>query len=231
MIQKIKSTDRYHSRHGWLSTYHLFSFADYYDEGNMNFGVLRVFNDDTIDGNSGFGEHGHRDMEIVTVVLEGELTHTDSMGNSGRIKSSEVQYMSAGTGVIHSEYNNKNEPVHLYQLWLLPTSKNLLPDYNQKDFSEIKGTGIKLLATNRDNVEAIKIKSDASIYKISIEEGKEEIYQLTSGRGLFLYVEEGSIQINDIIFGVGDQARITNEEKITMRSDNSMKGILIDVLM
>ncbi len=116
MIKKISAHNRFRAQHEWLSTYHLFSFADYYDPENMNFGALRVFNDDTIDGNSGFGPHGHRDMEIVTIVLNGELTHKDSMGNIGTIKAGEVQYMSAGTGVTHTEMNTKDESVHLYQI-------------------------------------------------------------------------------------------------------------------
>ncbi len=230
MIQKISAIDRYHSVHDWLSTYHLFSFADYYDPDNMNFGVLRVFNDDTIDARSGFGEHGHRDMEIVTIMLEGELTHTDSMGNSGTIKKGEVQYMSAGTGVMHSEVNGADSTVHLYQLWFLPKKKNLSPAYAQQDFSHLmKSNEFALLASGEKKEGRILIQTDASIYRLALEQGKEISYTLTQGRGLHVYIEKGSLQIENILYEAGDQARIVEEDVVRMYAQETTTCLVIDV--
>ena len=134
MITKISSSSRHHADHGWLSTYFLFSFAEYYDPQNLEFGNLRVFNDDTIAPHSGFSEHDHDNMEIVTIVHEGTLTHRDSMGSVGAISAGEVQYMSAGTGVTHAEMNDGGVPVHLFQIWLYPNEKNAAPRYEQKRF-------------------------------------------------------------------------------------------------
>lgn len=230
MIQKIPASDRYHSVHNWLSTYHLFSFADYYDPDNMNFGVLRVFNDDTIDAHSGFGEHGHRDMEIITIVIEGELTHTDSMGNSCTIKKGEVQYMSAGTGVMHSEVNGTDSPVHLYQLWFLPSKKNLAPVYAQRDFSgNMKSNELVLLASCKETGGSILIQTDASIFSLVLEQGKEVMYDLSQGRGLYVYIEKGILQTGEYTYEQGDQARIIGEDIIRMYAQETIQGILIDV--
>lgn len=230
MIQKILASDRYLASHDWLSTYHLFSFADYFDPKNMNFGVLRVFNDDTIDAHSGFGEHGHRDMEIITIVLEGELTHTDSMGNSGSIKSGEVQYMSAGTGVMHSEVNQGGDKVHLYQIWIMPKEKNLKPNYGQKDFSSRVEKNILVPVASGDmHDSALTIQADATIYLGELEAGKELTHHLKKGRGLFIYITEGSLVVNGTHLVVGDQARITEEETVQIVSENDAKIIALDV--
>lgn len=230
MIQKISAIDRYHSVHDWLSTYHLFSFADYYDPDNMNFGVLRVFNDDTIDARSGFGEHGHRDMEIVTIVLEGELTHTDSMGNSGTIKKGEVQYMSAGTGVVHSEVNSTDSPAHLYQLWFLPNKKNLTPAYSQQDFShDMKSNELVLLASDKETEGSIFIQADASIYSLVLEQGKEVVCPLLPERGLYVYIEKGLLQIGTIVYERGDQVRVTEEDSVRMYAQETTECLVIDV--
>jgi quercetin 2,3-dioxygenase len=135
VITVIQKEDRYEAKHGWLKSYHLFSFADYYDPRNINFGKLRVFNDDYISSENGFGAHSHRDMEIVTIMLSGELTHTDTMGNKKKIREGEVQYMSAGSGVVHSEINESKKETHLYQLWFEPKVRGLTPSYDQKNFS------------------------------------------------------------------------------------------------
>ncbi len=232
MTQKIPAHDRYLASHSWLSTYHLFSFADYFDPDNMNFGALRVFNDDTIDGRSGFGQHGHRDMEIVTIVLSGELTHTDSMGNSGVIKAGEVQYMSAGIGVMHSEVNNGDEQVHLYQIWIMPKSKNLQPSYGQKDFTGIKEKNILVpVVSDKQIGQAIQIQADATIYLSELEASKKIAYELQSGRGLFVYVTEGAIIINAAEFAAGDQARIVDEKEIQMIGKMDAKFVAIDVVV
>lgn len=230
MIQKIHASHRHLATHSWLSTYHLFSFADYFDPENMNFGALRVFNDDTIDAHNGFGQHGHRDMEIVTIVLTGELTHTDSIGNSGIIKTGEVQYMSAGTGVMHSEVNNSDEQVHLYQIWIQPKKKHLIPNYGQKDFSkDFKKNTLVPVVSDKVVGDAIQIQADATIYLCELENGKEIDYTLDNNRGLFIYIQTGSIIINGEEFAVGDQARITGEKALKIKGKIATKFIAIDV--
>lgn len=232
MIKKILSKDRYHAHHDWLSTYHLFSFADYYDPQNMNFGALRVFNDDTIDGESGFGAHSHRDMEIVTIMLEGELTHQDNMGNTKSMKKGEVQYMSAGTGVTHAEMNNAKEQIHLYQIWLMPKMRNLEPTYDQKDFSQMEEKNILVpVASDKDLSGAILMEADATIYKAELEKGKEINYTQESGRGVFIYVTEGTLEINGETFEKEDQARIENEKSLSLLTKEGSKFVLIDVIL
>ncbi len=231
MIKKILSKDRYHAQHDWLSTYHLFSFADYYDPSNMNFGALRVFNDDTIDGESGFGAHSHRDMEIVTIMLDGELTHQDNMGNTKTMKKGEVQYMSAGTGVTHAEMNNAKEQIHLYQIWLMPKMRNLEPAYDQKDFSQMEKNILVPVASDKDLDRAILIEADAIIYKAELNKEKEIEHAVENGRGVFVYVTEGTLEINGETFEKGDQARIENEKSLSLSAKEGSKFVLIDVIL
>ena len=232
MITKISSENRYHSKHEWLSTFHLFSFADYYDSTNMNFGVLRVFNDDTIDRKSGFPTHGHKNMEIITIILEGELTHKDTMGNTEVIKKGEVQYMSAGTGVMHSEFNNSKEKIHLYQIWLTPIKNNLSPKYTQKDFSNnIKSNSLTPVVSNSKLENSITIQADATRYLGDFEAGKIITHQQKIGYGIFIYVTKGSVNINEVLFKQGDQARIVDENSITIISLEETKYIIIDTAL
>ncbi len=232
MIKKIKSSERYNAKHGWLSSYHLFSFADYYDPNNMNFGALRVFNDDTIDGESGFGAHSHRDMEIVTIMLEGELTHQDDIGNTKVMKQGEVQYMSAGTGVTHSEMNMSKEKTHLYQLWIMPRVRNLSPDYDQKTFDGVEGMNTLIpVASNVEKNGVIVIQADATIYKAQLESGKAIDYYPAQGRGVFIYITEGVLTINEIEFAKEDQARIEDEEKLTIIAKETSAFVMVDVIL
>lgn len=234
MITKIEAKNRYFATHGWLSSYHLFSFAEYYDPSNMNFGVLRVFNDDTIDEENGFEAHPHRDMEIVTIVLEGELSHQDNMGNSATIRKGEVQYMSAGTGVVHAEMNQSQESTHLYQLWLLPKKNGLTPTYGQKDFSEMEKNVLVPVASGREEENrdgAIEIQSDATIYKATLEKEKTITYTPEKGRGVFIYITKGTLEINDTVFTMGDQARIEGEESLTIFAQEETELVLLDVVM
>ncbi|MFA5936116.1 MAG: pirin family protein [Patescibacteria group bacterium] len=230
MLTKIEAVKRFHFKEGWLNTYHLFSFADYFDPENLQFGTLRVFNDDTIDAYSGFGDHGHSDMEIVTIIHEGELTHRDSMGNKETINAGEVQRMTAGTGVVHAEKNLADQPVHLYQIWFLPEAENLAPGYEQKDFSYLVEKNIlTMVASQHPSGEAIKLQADATIYLSELEEGKTVEHHTTKDRGVFVYVREGDVDINGVAFSAGDQARITDEETLTMIATKNVKMILIDV--
>lgn len=232
MVVHIPSEERYHAFHSWLSSYHLFSFADYYDPNNMNFGVLRVFNDDKIDGKSGFGAHPHKDMEIVTIMLEGELTHEDSMGNVRTMKKGEVQYMSAGTGVIHSEMNNRKEQIHLYQIWLLPKSRGLVPAYDQKDFSlDMRKNELVPVVSDVQVGGAIIIQAEATIYLAEFEKGKSTTHSLQKGRGVFMYITEGAFSVNGVVCSTGDQMRIVDEEKIEIVANENTKFIMINVLI
>ncbi len=231
MIRKINATQRFKAEHGWLKSYHLFSFSSYQERGNMNFGTLRVFNDDYIDGNSGFGAHSHDNMEIVTIVHKGTLTHQDSMGNSGNIKSGEVQYMSAGTGVTHAELNQADESIHLYQIWIFPDKQNLQPQYAQQDFSAFPVNTLVAIASGQNKPGAIKISADATIYKANIEPEQTIHHNLTPDRGLFIYIKEGSVEINGIKFDKEDQARITDETDILIKSLSSTELIAIEVPM
>ncbi len=232
MIKKIFAHTRFHAQHEWLSTYHLFSFADYYDPENMNFGPLRVFNDDTIDGNSGFGPHGHRDMEIVTVVLQGELTHKDSMGNVGVIKAGEVQYMSAGTGITHAEMNAKDESVHLYQIWIAPNEKGLQPLYAQKDFSAISNKNILLpVISDVPSDGTLHIRSAATIYTSLLEISQSVKYSMSENQGVFMYVTSGELLVNDVICQAGDQLRIEGEDSLVITANETAQFVLIQVAL
>jgi redox-sensitive bicupin YhaK (pirin superfamily) len=196
----------------------------------MNFGVLRVFNDDYIDGENGFGAHSHRDMEIVTIMLDGELTHADSMGNTETMKSGEVQYMSAGSGVTHSEVNNGKSTTHLYQIWLTPKEKSLKPAYNQKDFSINMQKNILIpVASDLEKEGCINIKVDSTIYMAQFESDNSLDYKIENNRGVFVYITSGSVEIGDTLFSTGDQARIENEENIKIVAKENTEFVLIDV--
>lgn len=230
MITKIEANKRHLAFHGWLKSFQLFSFADYYDPENMNFGSLRVFNDDWIDAQAGFGDHSHENMEIVTIVLEGEITHKDSMGNNKVIKVGEVQRMSAGTLVVHSELNLTDKPLHLYQIWIVPREQDLKPTYEQKDFSGISNKNILLpVAAGAPVGEALLINTDATIFTSDLEKGNVIEHRLEHGRGAFLYLREGALVINGIEYNSFDQARIIDEEKLKITAMANTKFVLIDV--
>src|SRR6201998_3774380 len=188
MIQIRKSEERGHANHGWLNTRFTFSFADYYDTKNVHFRTLRVMNDDRIAGGGGFGKHPHRDMEIVTYVLEGALEHRDSMGNGAGIRPGDVQYMSAGTGVAHSEFNaSKTEPVHLYQIWMFPEKMGLKPAYDQKNFSEAEKRGkLRLLASPDGRGGSVKIRQDNELYATVLGAGDSVKHALNPERHAYV---------------------------------------------
>jgi redox-sensitive bicupin YhaK (pirin superfamily) len=231
MIRKVLANARYKAEHDWLTTYHLFSFAMYFDRGNMNFGALRVFNDDYIDGENGFGAHQHDNMEIVTIVHEGQLTHQDSMGNTGIIRKGEVQYMSAGTGVTHAEVNQEKELIHLYQIWIMPDEQNLQPQYAQKNFSNITSNILVPVASGQKLPGAIPIRTNSTIYLCKLDAGHTINHQLEHDRGLFIYIKEGSLEINGTKFEKEDQARIMNEDIILIKTKSNTELVAIDVPM
>lgn len=229
MITRIEAKRRYRQRYEWLDTYYLFSFANYFDPSNLEFGTLRVFNDDRINAYSGFDEHSHDNMEIVTIMLDGRLTHRDSLGNVETIKAGEIQRMSAGTGVVHAEKNLDDEPVHLYQLWFYPEREGLVPNYAQADFSYIEPNKFVPIVSSQSMEGALSMSADATIYRADLEVAKSLSYTLPSGRGVFIYVEAGELMINDQLFQVGDQARIVSEPNLTFKTERGAKFVCIDV--
>ncbi|MBI3649454.1 MAG: pirin family protein [Acidobacteria bacterium] len=231
MIQTIKASDRFHADNGWLSTYWLFSFDYYYDPHNVAFGALRVFNDDVIQAESGFGMHGHKDMEIVTYVLDGALTHKDSTGGEGQIAAGEVQRMTAGSGIRHSEYNqSKDTPVHLMQMWVLPNQTGLQPSYEQQRFTNEDRTGVLLpIASGQGIGKALTIHQDVTFYVARIRPQDKLSHQLGAKRRAFLYVIDGAITVNDERFSKGDQGRITATAQLDFQADQQSEIILIDL--
>lgn len=225
MIKKILAADRHYNDFGSLKTYWLFSFSDYVDRENMEFGMLRVFNDDIIMPGKGFPEHPHDTMEIVTIVHEGTLTHEDSMGNKATISKGEVQRMSAGKGVLHSEFNRHETPVHLYQLWFYP-NESTNADYEQK---EIKPQLSKqTILASPDGSRGVKIFADAIISTIELDTTDVFSLRLAVGWGCLLYIMEGSMTIKGEVYKKGDQARITDEKDLELITDSSVKAFVVE---
>jgi quercetin 2,3-dioxygenase len=225
MITIRPAQERGHANHGWLDTYHTFSFADYHDPKNVHFRSLRVINEDRVAPGYGFGTHPHNDMEIITYVLQGALAHKDSMGTGSTIVPGEVQRMSAGTGVLHSEFNHsKDEEVHLYQVWILPEKKAIEPSYEQKFFSdEEKLNQLRVIASPTAENGAVKIHQDARLLAGLLEDGKSVTHALAKGRGAWIQVATGSVTLNGKALKAGDGAAITDEEKITLTGNANGK--------
>jgi redox-sensitive bicupin YhaK (pirin superfamily) len=216
MISIRRAADRGHFDHGWLNTYHTFSFADYHDPAHMGFRSLRVLNDDRVAPGQGFGEHRHRDMEIVSYVLEGALAHRDNMGNSGVIRPGDVQRMSAGTGVQHSEFNgSKSEPVHFLQIWILPETPGAPPGYEQKTFPpETRRSNLRLVGSRDGRDGSLTVRQDVAIYASVLEAGEEVRHALAPGRHAWLQVAEGELELNGNRLGEGDGAAVTDEDEL-----------------
>ncbi|QQS46335.1 MAG: pirin family protein [Acidobacteriota bacterium] len=230
-MQIIRAGDRFHLESDWLSAYWLFSFDRYYDPENMMFGPLRVFNHDWIKGGAGFPTHPHREMEIVTYVLEGELAHKDSTGGRGIIHSGEVQRMTAGTGIAHSELNaSEKTPVRLLQMWVLPEKPGLTPSYEQKRFTVEERKGRLLpIASGDDMPGAVKVHQDVTFYVSKLEAGEKVEHELEAGRRAFLYVIEGEVGLNGEKLGAGDQARMTEAGGLEIYGHAESEVILIDL--
>jgi len=223
MIRIRKADERGHFDHGWLDTYHTFSFADYYDPEFMGFRALRVINEDRVEPGRGFGTHSHRDMEILTYVLDGELEHRDNMGTGSVIRPGEVQRMSAGTGVLHSEVNpSRNNPVHLLQIWILPERRGIKPEYEQKSFPENERNGRLRLVASHDGAEgSLKMHQDAKLFAGSLRNGDSVQYDLQPGRYAWLQVARGTVEINGQKLKAGDGAAIEDERTLNLRGDNA----------
>ncbi len=230
MIEIIKADKRHFSDFDWLQTYWLFSFANYYDPRNIQFGALRVFNDDVVAPGTGFPTHPHEEMEIITIVLEGEMTHEDSMGNKTVIRAGDVQRMSAGTGLTHSEFNLAQDPVHFYQIWIFPDEKGLTPTYDQKSFTPADWSGRLLpVASGQGIAGAVSFHTDATIYRAAVDAGGRLIHGVTTGRRVFVYVTAGRMRLNGELLNSQDQARIDIDGALNFTAETDVEFILIDV--
>ena len=226
----IPANKRHFTDIGWLQTYWLFSFSNYYDPANMGHGKLRVFNDDVVKRGTGFPTHPHEEMEIVTIVLKGEISHKDSMGNGGVIRAGEVQRMSAGTGLTHSEYNAADQDLHFYQVWILPDQAGLAPSYEQKKYLEAEVRNVLFpLASGQNKAGAVSFHTDATIYRSQLEAGRQLQHHTSPGRKLFIYLTAGTLRVNGETLTDRDQARIDGVELLELASDKDSDFILIDV--
>jgi len=227
MIRVRRAEDRGHFDHGWLNTYHTFSFADYHDPDFMGFRTLRVINEDRVEPGRGFGTHGHRDMEIISYVLEGELGHGDSMGTGSVIRPGEVQRMSAGTGVMHSEKNASAMPVHFLQIWILPERRGITPEYEQKAFPAAERENRLRLVASRDGREgSLTIHQDVDLYTTTLRDGRVT-FEFRENRYGWLQVARGVVTINGEELRAGDGAAIENEPQVTLAGDG--EALLFDL--
>ncbi len=231
MMQVRKAAERGHANHGWLDTYHTFSFGSYHDPAHMRFRALRVMNEDWVEPGQGFGTHPHRDMEIVTYVLEGALEHRDSMGNGEVLRPGEFQRMSAGTGITHSEFNpSDSERVHLYQIWLLPERKGIEPSYEQKQFPAEQRHNRMQLVASRDAADgSLLIHQDARIYLATIDDGHTITHDLPPGRYAWLQVLRGAVSLGGHELEAGDGVAIENTEQLRIESTRDAEIMLFDL--
>ncbi len=216
MITRRPAAERGHFDMGWLDTWHTFSFGEYRDPDHMGFRTLRVINEDRVEPGQGFGMHPHRDMEIITYLLAGELEHKDSMGNGSRIRPGEVQRMSAGTGVLHSEFNpSPAERVHLLQIWILPEQRGITPEYEQRAFPAAERRGkLRLIAAHGGQDGAVTIHQDAAVYASLLAPGAAVEHALAPGRHAWIQVARGGVELNGVALGAGDGAAVSGEDRL-----------------
>jgi redox-sensitive bicupin YhaK (pirin superfamily) len=231
MLAIRRAEERGHADHGWLNSYHTFSFGNYYDPEHMGFSKLRVINDDTVVPRGGFGTHGHRDMEIISYVLEGALKHEDSMGNGSVIRPGDVQRMSAGTGVTHSEFNASDaEPVHFLQIWVVPEREGLKPGYEQKAFADEEKRGRLRLVGSRDGRDdSVTIHQDVDIYATLLGEGDSVSHALAEGRKGWIHLAQGSAALNDEQLQAGDGVAVEGPATITLTGTSEAEVLLFDM--
>jgi redox-sensitive bicupin YhaK (pirin superfamily) len=231
MLTVRRAHERGHANHGWLDTWHTFSFADYYNPREMGFGPLRVINDDKVQPGMGFGTHGHSDMEIITYVLEGALEHKDSMGNGSIIRPGNVQRMSAGTGVQHSEFNpSREELVHLLQIWIEPSVRGVKPGYEEKEFRvQDKKGKLRLIASPDGREGSVTIHQDAFVYAGILDAGDSVRQPLTQGRRAYVHVARGAVTVNGEKLKAGDGAKITGAAEVALSDGNGVEVLLFDL--
>jgi redox-sensitive bicupin YhaK (pirin superfamily) len=227
MITLRKSHDRGHQNHGWLDTYHTFSFADYFDRNHMGFRSLRVINEDRVAPAQGFGAHGHEDMEILTYVLEGALAHKDSMGNIETLRAGELQRITAGSGIVHSEFNgSKTDPVHFLQIWLRPSEKRLTPSYEQMLLTPEQKRG-KLFQVASPDGGSMKIHQDARVLIGEMQPGGKVRHELTGGRAAWVHAVSGGVTVNGKDLDAGDAAAVTDESAIDISGRGASSEVLV----
>ena len=231
MITVRRSEDRGHAEHGWLESYHTFSFAGYHDPRFMGFRQLRVINEDRVQPGRGFGTHGHQDMEIVSYVLDGALAHRDSMGNGSTIRPGDVQRMSAGTGVTHSEFNDsKTELVHFLQIWIQPARNRLAPSYEERAFpAEQRRDQWRLVVSPDGRYGSVSIHQDASLYATLLSPGTTLTHPLAQNRHAWLQVARGALTVNDTVLAEGDGAAVSGESKLDVRAESATEALLFDL--
>ncbi len=231
MIEIRKSEERGHADHGWLDSHHTFSFADYHDPDHVQFGSLRVINEDRVQPGQGFGTHGHRDMEIISYVLAGALQHEDSMGNGSIIRPGDVQRLSAGTGVTHSEFNaSQSELVHFLQIWILPEATGLAPGYEQKHFEIADQRNRLCLVVSPDGRGgSVTVRQDVYLYAVALEDGGSASHALETGRRAYAHVARGSVEVNGRALVAGDGARITDEPMVSLTGTPGAEVLIFDM--
>ncbi|SNR68721.1 hypothetical protein SAMN05192560_0483 [Methylobacillus rhizosphaerae] len=231
MIRLRKSQDRGHANHGWLDSYHSFSFSEYYDPEHMQYSVLRVINEDVIAPAMGFGMHPHKDMEIITYMLQGELRHEDSLGNGSVIRAGDVQRMSAGTGIVHSEFNASDRTqAHLLQIWLLPAQDGIAPGYEEKHFGAAqKRDRWCLIASPDARDESLRIHQDVALYATVLSENKQIAYQMETGRSLYIQVARGSVSLDEFLLEAGDAIKVDGQQSIELTAGEEAEVLLFDL--
>ena len=231
MITVRKSSERGHAEHGWLDSFHSFSFADYYDPEHMGYGPLRVINEDRVQPGMGFGTHGHRDMEIVSYVLDGELSHKDNMGNGSVIEPGDVQRMSAGRGVMHSEFNpSADRPVHFLQIWSEPNVTGVRPSYEQKRVDAAAKRGrLAPIATPDGRDGSVTIHQDAEVYAALLDGTERVERDIAAGRRAYVHVARGSVRVNGDRLGPGDAATIDGGGRVTLTDGDDAEVLLFDL--
>ncbi|AOY82640.1 MAG: pirin family protein [Moorea sp. SIO1G6] len=231
VIKIRKSSERGHANYGWLDSYHTFSFANYYDPAHMGFRKLRVINQDRIKGGSGFGTHSHRDMEIISYVLEGALEHKDTLGNTTVIRPGEVQRMSAGKGIAHSEYNYSAADIaHFLQIWILPNQTRLTPSYEQKFYApEEKQNQLRLVASQDGRDGSVSIHQDVNVYATNLDAGASVIYQANQDRHIWVQVARGQVKLDNYLLQAGDGAAISQAESVILVGQEQAEVLLFDL--
>lgn len=231
MITLRRSAERGHAQHGWLDSYHTFSFADYYDPQQMGFRALRVINQDRVQAGNGFPAHPHRDMEILSYVLEGALEHKDSMGSRSVLRPGEAQLISAGTGMMHSEYNpSQTDPVHFLQVWVVPDKRGLLPTYEQKEFPAAERRGrLRLIASPNGEEESTTIHQDARVYASLLGSGERATLQLSDGRHAWVHVARGEAKVNGVTLSGGDGAALSDEPRLALEGVDDAELLVFDL--
>ena len=231
MMIRRNAGDRGHADHGWLDTWHTFSFADYHDPREMGFSVLRVINDDRIAPKAGFGAHPHRDMEIITYVLEGGVAHEDSMGNGSVIRPGDVQRMSAGTGVVHSEFNAETgRETRMLQIWIVPREKDVPPSYEQKAFTQEQKRGrLRLVADSEGRDGAVKVNQDVRLFAALFDGDESAVLELAPGRRAYVHVARGEVEVNGERLSEGDGLKLENETAVHLRAGRDSEVLVFDL--